>query len=147
MRILCTCFLTLWTFFFCLSERFVMHDEYPSSVSEKLSKKFRVGKKVSESSPPPPPPSAFLGLARLSMLAADRKNPMCPPPPPPPPISVSDLRHWAGMCILHTLTKGKHKTWHSMHFAYNPINFATFHSRHCPPTYPTHPAHAPVKQS
>ena len=55
---------------------------------------------------------------------------------------------WMGsgyVCILHTLTKGKHKTWHSVHFPYNPINFATFPFWHYPQL--THPAHASVKHS
>ena len=43
------------------------------------------------------------------------------------------------------LKKGKHKTWHSMHFPYNPINFATCPFWHCP--HFTHPTHAPLKQS
>ena len=36
---------------------------------------------------------------------------------------------------VHTLKKGKHKTWHSMYFPYNPINFATFPFLILPPIY------------
>ena len=42
---------------------------------------------------------------------------------------------------MHIFTKGKPQTWHSMHFPYNPINFATFPFWHCPQF--THPARAP----
>ena len=49
---------------------------------------------------------------------------------------------WA---VVHSVTKGKRKTSHSMHFPYNPINFATFILGYCPQY--THPACAPVKQS
>ena len=46
---------------------------------------------------------------------------------------------------VYILTKAKHKTWHTVHFPYNPINFATFHFWHCPQF--THPTHSPVIQS
>ena len=41
--------------------------------------------------------------------------------------------------------KGKRKPSHSMHFPYNPIDFASFNVWYCPQF--THPAHALVKQS
>ena len=46
---------------------------------------------------------------------------------------------------VHSFTKGKSKTSHSMHFPYNPIKFASFPFRYCPQV--THPARAPAKQS
>ena len=53
---------------------------------------------------------------------------------------------WAvGTPRVHSFTIGKRKTSHSMHFPYNPINFASFLFRYCPQF--THPARAPVKQS
>ena len=56
------------------------------------------------------------------------------------------LAQWMGSGYAwYTLTKGTPKTWQSMHFPYNPINFATFPFWHCPQF--THPARAPVKQS
>ena len=43
---------------------------------------------------------------------------------------------WAvGYVCMHTLTKGKHKTRHSMHFPYNPINFCNFSFLTLPPIY------------
>ena len=66
----------VWTFFFFffpLSERLVMHDGYPYSVSGKLTQKFwGQKKKVSES--PLPAHQLFFWLARISRLAADRKQ-------------------------------------------------------------------------
>ena len=52
----------------CLSERLVMYNGDPYSVSGKLTQEIlRSGKSVGVPPPPPPPP----GLARLSRLAAD----------------------------------------------------------------------------
>ena len=48
-------------------------------------------------------------------------------------------------CIHSHFTKGKSKTSHSMHFPYNPINFASIPFRYCPQV--AHPARAPTKQS
>ena len=80
MRNLFTWFLTLWAFFFCLSERFVMYDGYPYSVSWKLSKKCRVWKK-SVGVPPPPPHSFFWTCATLE-AGGGRGKKQCGPPPP-----------------------------------------------------------------
>ena len=58
---------------FFLSERLVMYDWYPYSVSGKLTHKiWGRRKKVTEFPPPPPHSSAFSGVAWLSRLAAER---------------------------------------------------------------------------
>ena len=44
-----------------------------------------------------------------------------------PPILSEDFGAMNGQWVrVHALTKGKPKTWHNMHFPFNPINFANF---------------------
>ena len=71
-------------FFFCLSERLVMDDGYPYSVSGKLTQNFWGRKKKCWS---PALPSAFSGLAQhLSWHACNVK--------PPSPLKKSCICHW-----------------------------------------------------
>ena len=57
------------TFFFCLSERLVLYDVYPYSVSGKLTPKFWGWKK--QSLPPPPPPQYKPGKSGSSAVHID----------------------------------------------------------------------------
>ena len=60
-----------------------------------------------------------------------------------PKLRSSEWAVGAHACIQPQ--KGERKPSHSMHFPYNPIDFASFNFRYCPQF--THSAHAPVKQS
>ena len=89
-----------------------------------------------------PPPFFFL-ILDPPLCTSTTHGPFIAPNPPK---FLGDCSAMNGPWVLvHTLTKGKPKTWYNVHFLFNPINSASFHIGCCPQF--THPARAPVKQS